>query len=254
MSHLSVDSVTKRFGGLVAVKDVSFSVDKNSITGLIGPNGAGKTTLFNCITGALAPSEGTVKFEGRDITGTSPHLVAQAGLIRTFQLARLFKRMTVLENVMVGCHTTGRAGTLACLLGTPAVLREEAKLKRKAKEILDFVGLADLTHAKADSIPFGQQRLLELARAMAAEPRVLLLDEPAAGLNSHESEVLAELIVNLQKEGLTIQVIEHNMQFIMSLCNTIIVLDHGGLIAQGTPGEIKRDQRVINAYLGKEYK
>ena len=254
MSHLSVDSVTKRFGGLVAVKDVSFSVDKNSITGLIGPNGAGKTTLFNCITGALAPSEGTVKFEGRDITGTSPHLVAQAGLIRTFQLARLFKRMTVLENVMVGCHTTGRAGTLACLLGTPAVLREEAKLKRKAKEILDFVGLADLTHVKADSIPFGQQRLLELARAMAAEPRVLLLDEPAAGLNSHESEVLAELIVNLQKEGLTIQVIEHNMQFIMSLCNTIIVLDHGELIAQGTPGEIKRDQRVINAYLGKEYK
>jgi branched-chain amino acid transport system ATP-binding protein len=253
---LDVQAMTRRFGGLVAVNRVSFTVQKGEIFGLIGPNGAGKTTLFNLITGLIAPSSGNLLYRGEDITGLRPHRIAAKGIARTFQNIRLFGNLSALENVMIARHLHMRGGALGLLAGVfglPPAPVEERATRQKALELLDMVGLAGRGHVQARHFAYGDQRRLEIARALALKPRLLLLDEPAAGMNAHEKQGLSAFIRELRDRfELTILLIEHHVPLVMGLCDRIAVLDFGQLIALGDPAHVQHDPAVIEAYLGDE--
>ncbi len=249
---LSVTDASKRFGGLQALSGVSLSVAHGHIHGLIGPNGAGKTTCFNVITGLYQPDEGSFTLDGQAYSPAAPHRVAQAGIARTFQNIRLFGDMSALENVMVGRHVRTHQGVLGAILRHRAAREEEAQIQRKALELLDFVGIAPLAQRTARTLSYGDQRRLEIARALATEPKLLALDEPAAGMNATEKEALRELLTRIRDSGTTILLIEHDVKLVMGLCDRITVLDYGKVIADGTAEAVKKDPAVIAAYLGKE--
>ncbi len=252
MALLEVRNLTRRFGGLVVNNEIDLAVPERSLFAVIGPNGAGKTTFFNMVSGFLPPTAGRIEFAGVDITDMRQDKIAAMGLIRTFQLVQLFKGMTAAENVEVGFHLASRGGMGAALLRLPWFLRQESDIRSKARELLDFVGLAGQADQDADLLPYGQQRLLEVARALAARPRLLLLDEPAAGLNAHETDALAGVIQKLNAGGTTVLLIEHDMALVTRIAQRIAVLDFGRKIAEGTPEEIKQHPDVIAAYLGIE--
>lgn len=250
---LETRNLHRSFGGVHAVKDVSFSVPAGSIKAVIGPNGAGKTTLFNLIAGSLRPHQGDVIFRGKAITGHKPHAVAALGIARTFQTTKLFPHMTVLENVMVGRHVRTRSGFLAGMLNLPWTWREHRHTKEKALAILDHLGLAAHAGETAGNVPFGRQRLVEFARALATEPSLLLLDEPAAGLNIYETQELSRLILKIRDSGVTCLVVEHDMSLVMNISDEVVVLDQGQKIAEGPPAVIQRNPEVIRVYLGDEH-
>jgi branched-chain amino acid transport system ATP-binding protein len=249
---LEVSGLTKRFGGLDAVKDVSFRVERGTVKALIGPNGAGKTTLFNLVSGFLAPDAGAVRLRGEAIQGSPPHRVAALGLSRTFQHIRLFSRMTALENVMVGRHVRSRAGFLAGMFHLPWTWSEERALARRAREALEFVGVGDLADAEATSLSYGQQRAVELARALASEPDLLLLDEPAAGLNMRETVELAKLVGRIRERGITVLVVEHDMGLVMNVSDEVVVLSYGQKIADAEPRAVQQHPEVVRVYLGED--
>ena len=248
---LETTQLVKAFGGLVAVNKVDFHADENEIVGLIGPNGAGKTTLFNAITGVYGPTSGTIRFKGREIAGMLPSKVTKLGVARTFQNIRLFNEMTALENVMVGQHCRTRSGVLRVVLRTPRATREEKGVRDKSLALLEYVGLGGHAEELAKNLPYGSQRRLEIARAMATEPALLFLDEPAAGMNPQETASLLRLIRQIRGEGMTIILIEHDMKVVMGSSDRVVVLDHGEKIAEGSPDVVRSDPRVIEAYLGK---
>lgn len=250
MILLSVNELTKIFGGLIAVNDVSFSVEKDSVVGLIGPNGAGKTTVFNCITGNYRPEQGKIEFAGANITGLAPHKIVKMGVARTFQSIRLFSRLSALENVLAGRHCRLKSGFLACMFHTRSQRREEREAIERCMSELEFVGLARLYADNGGSLSYGQQRLLEIARALASDPELLILDEPAGGMNDQETAELVELIMQIRKRGVTILLIEHDMRLVMKVCQKLIVLEHGALIAQGDAETVRDNPDVIAAYLG----
>jgi len=252
MELLRVDGVTQRFGGVVAVDDLSFGVDEGEIVGLIGPNGAGKTTIINLLTGLLRPAAGQITFAGTRLDGLPPYRIARAGVARTYQNIRLFRGLSALDNVIVGTHTHTRASFPARLAFLPSVRREEARAREEAGAILRRVNLGGREGARATSLPYGEQRRLEIARALASRPRLLLLDEPAAGMNPAEMADLVTLIRSLRDEGQTVLLIEHNMQVVMGVCDRLVVLNFGRKIAEGTPAEISGNREVITAYLGEE--
>lgn len=248
---LELQGITKIFGGLTALEDVSITVQRNSITGIIGPNGAGKTTLFNIITGLYEQTAGEVYLEGKNISYFPPEKLALLGLVRTFQNVELFGQMTVLENVMVGLHTKSISGIVSCALRLPGQIREERQIRQKAMQWLEFTGLADVANSVAGSLPFGKCRLLEISRALALSPQIILMDEPAAGLNSRETAQLALLIRKIKESGITIALVEHDMDLVMDVCDPIFVLNLGRKLACGTPRQIQENPAVIDAYLGE---
>ncbi|WP_114859561.1 ABC transporter ATP-binding protein [Azospirillum brasilense] len=247
---LVLDGVTRAFGGVVAVDDLSLTVAPGRITGLIGPNGAGKSTVVNLITGLLRLTAGRIRLGGRDITEAEAPEVARAGIARTFQTVRLLKEASVLDNVVAGFHRHERAGLAAGLLGLPSALREGRELRRRAAAILERFGMAGFADQPAGSLSYGHQRRVEMMRALAMEPRLLLLDEPVAGMNDVEADALGRIVAELAGDGLGVLLIEHNMRFVLSLCAEIHVIDSGRLIASGTPAAVRRDPAVIAAYLG----
>lgn len=251
---LHCDKVTQRFSGLVAVNEVSLDVYENEIVGIIGPNGAGKTTLFNNITGIYEPTEGKVIFDGEDITGIEPHKITAKGMTRTFQNIRLFNNMMVIDNVLVGLHTSNNVSIVESMLRLKRHRVQEKLGLERAQEVLKITNLYDYRYHYADSLAYGLQRRLEIARALASRPKLILLDEPAAGMNEQETTDLIEFIRSLKAMGNTIILIEHDMRLVMNLCDRIYVLDHGIQIADGIPDEIRKNEQVITAYLGKEVK
>ncbi|MTV49950.1 ATP-binding cassette domain-containing protein [Heliobacillus mobilis] len=251
MSLLNIDRVTKRFGGLIAVDNFSARIDEGTITGLIGPNGAGKTTVFNLLTGIYPVDEGDIFLGNQAITNQAPHRIATAGVARTFQNIRLFKELSVLDNVRIGAHSRGRAGIFGAIFRNRAARREEATIHAKAIQLLQEAGLAEYSSELAGNLSYGLQRKLEIVRALAGEPRLLILDEPAAGMNPRETEELMAFVRRLHDRGLTILLIEHDMKLVMSLCQRVIVMDHGQKIAEGPPEEIRTNRAVVEAYLGK---
>jgi branched-chain amino acid transport system ATP-binding protein len=252
MSLLAVDGLSRSFGGLCAVDGVGFEAGEKRITAVIGPNGAGKTTLFNLISGSLAPDSGRVVFDGEDITGMRPYRVAQRGIARTFQAIKLSKKMTALENVMIGRHVKSRAGFLESLLAAPWTRGEERSIREEAMKAIELLGIAEYRDKETGSLPFGIQRSVELARALASEPKLLLLDEPASGLNLRETRTLAALISMIRDRGIAVLVVEHDMSLVMDISDEIVVLDFGRKLAQGTPREIQQNREVIEIYLGEE--
>ncbi|MBW4671751.1 MAG: ABC transporter ATP-binding protein [Cyanomargarita calcarea GSE-NOS-MK-12-04C] len=252
-TFLEAKSLTRRFGGLVAVNNVSFSIKKHEIFGLIGPNGAGKTTLFNLITGLIPPSSGQLIFQGTEISQKSPHKIAALGIARTFQNIRLFGELSALENVKIARHLRTKSGIVSGILGMPPAAKEEYQNKQKALELLELVGLGDRAEEQARNFAYGDQRRLEIARALALEPQILLLDEPAAGMNPNEKQLLSDFIREVQKSfNLTVVLIEHHVPLMMGLCDRIAVLHFGELIALDTPGVVRNNPAVIEAYLGNE--
>jgi branched-chain amino acid transport system ATP-binding protein len=252
MNILEVCELNRSFGGLHAVSQVSFGLEEGIIKAIIGPNGAGKTTLFNLISGAIPPSSGRIIFRGEDITRLPPYRIAGKGIIRTFQNLKLSRHMTVLENVMIGRHIRSRSGFIPSILKLPSARREEKSIREKALEALETLGIADYRDRDVSSLPFGIQRSVEFARALACEPSLLLLDEPASGLNMYETRELAELILRIREKGITILLVEHDMGLVMDISDEIVVLNFGQKVAEGEPGAIQRNSEVIRIYLGDE--
>ncbi|MEA1946075.1 MAG: ABC transporter ATP-binding protein [Thermodesulfobacteriota bacterium] len=249
---LEVQRLAMTFGGLMALSNLNFKVQRGMIKAIIGPNGAGKTTLFNIITGSFPPTQGTVRFNGRSIQHLKAHKIADRGISRTFQTVELFGNMTVLENVMLGCHTRVRTSFMASGFVLPQSRKKEKRIRESALKILKFIGLADKFKDSADSLPLGEQKLLEIGRALASEPELICLDEPAAGLNETETHVASSLIKAINAKGITVLLVEHDMKVVMNISNEILVLNYGQKIAEGPPEDIRSSPRVIDAYIGGE--
>ena len=252
MALLEVNDLTKAFGGVTAIADLHFEVPGDQVYSVIGPNGAGKTTLFNMLSGIYVPDEGSIRFQGQELIGKQPHKVAELGISRTFQNLQMFFNMTVLDNVLVGCHLRSHTGLFSAALRLPSVIKEEKIARQWAKEALEFCGLQDYIHHHADALPYGVLKRIEIARALAVQPKLLLMDEPAAGLNDTETLEMRRLIRRISESGITVLLVEHNMGLVMQVSDRILVLDYGSRLAEGTPEEIQNNPQVIEAYLGGE--